>query len=510
MEYFELSTLGSLDESLCILENNPEGVGKSSYLSKGIKMGEHFPKNAEYHMDDENQGIKLCHLIGNLRSNLILSKDVVDILQKECSNEIEYLPFTLIDHKKKAASSDYFIVNPIGTFDCLNEEASKIRYNRNGGPMKPRKFVIDPDIMDQAPHLFRVKDFPSAYIIDSYLVRKIKLQKYSNIYFEKLKSVPGDKTNIELRKFAEKAKKLELAAFEGDIEQVKGMIASGMPVNKKTWEDADRAGAPYNTPLSAAVMGNHTEIIDFLLDAGAPVNEINCKSTTAFIEAAKKGNIETIKKLVAAGADIHQSGEKGNAILHLFKKNDDYYGESCDKDVLKYLLDCGVDPSDILSEYKNLHDDMKRNTHKLPIGKSYLDVLELLQIVSDNWGNGQSDIDALIQKSRTMIQKTIDKLTAKTNAVKKPTASKEKIEKVKTIVLDIFHGTFDVDWDEEKILNTYVMDAFEETSDGFYDYMGEVFNLDDYEDEDELEDVFEGTVSEIINKIAEVWDGIKK
>ncbi len=67
-----------------------------------------------------------------------------------------------------------------------------------------------------------------------------------------------------------------------------------------------------------------------------------------------------------------------------------------------------------------------------------------------------------------------------------------------------------MDWDDEKILNTNVFNEFEETSTlyGFYDYMTEVFNLD-HEDEDELiygtDD--EGTVSEIIHKIAEIWDG---
>ncbi len=511
MKYFELSTSGSFqDSSLCILENNPEGVGnKSYYLSDGIKMGENFPKDVEYHMDDENPGTRLCHLIGNMCDYLLLSKSIVDILQKECGNEIEYLPFTLIDHKKNLASSDYFIVNPIGTYDCLNEEESEIEYTRNGKPMEPEAFIIDPDKMDQAPHLFRVKDFSSTYIIDSYLIGKIKSQKYSNlnIIYTELESVPSDKEDIEKRKFAEKAKKLELAALEGNIEQVKAMTASGIPVNNKTWEDADRAGVPYNTPLSAAVMGGHRDIIDFLLDEGAPVNEINCKSTTAFIEAVKKGNLETIKKLVDAGADVHQAGKSGNAIIHLFKKNRDAYGESCDYDILKYLLDCGVDPSGILSEYKYHHDNIKLNNDDIPIRKPYLDILNLLQILADNWENGRGKIETLITKCNIVIQKIKDKKAA---PPKKPTASKEKIEKVKTIVLDIFHGTFDVDWDEDEILNTCVMDAFEETSDGFYDYTREVFDLDDYDDKDELRDIFEGTVSEIIHKIAEVWDGQKK
>ncbi len=80
-----------------------------------------------------------------------------------------------------------------------------------------------------------------------------------------------------------------------------------------------------------------------------------------------------------------------------------------------------------------------------------------------------------------------------------------KMEEVKTAVLRIFDASFDTDWDEEKILKTNVFDEFkgteeEPTTVGFYDFLTEVFNLDDQ---------VEGTISEIIKKIAEKWDGEK-
>ncbi len=511
MTFFIISTKGDLDDrSLCILENRPEGAGGNYYyLKKGIRLGEKFPHKSNYYMDDGHPGIRLCSFISNLCSLLIFSSEVVNAIKQVCDNDIEYLPFTLINHEKSIASEDYFIVNPIGTFDCLNEKASNIKYTSTGHPIEPRTYILDPAKMKGAPHLFRIKDFPYAYVMDITLAQKIKAQKLSqlpNLIVYELDQLPSEKADIEKREFAKKAKKLEIAALEGKIEEVKNMIASGMPVNEKTWEDADRAGVPYNTPLSAAVIGGHTDIINFVLDAGAPVNEVNCDSTTSFLEAAFKGNLEIMKKLASAGADVHQSGEKGNAILYLFKKNDDASGESSDIDVLKYLLDHGVDPSEVLSEYKYHADNIEGNNPKLPIRKPYLDVLELLQILADNWKKGSNRINAIIKKCEKVIQKIKDKNAAPPI---KPTASTEKIEKLKTIVLDIFHGSFDVDWDEEKILNTNVMDEFEEVSDGFYDYMREVLNLDDY-DEDELEAIFEGTVSEIMHKIAEVWGGQKK
>ncbi len=245
--------------------------------------------------------------------------------------------------------------------------------------------------------------------------------------------------------------------------------------------------------------------------------------STTFFEAIKKGNLEIIKKLIAAGADVHQTGEDGNAILSLFNKTFEGYGESSDKDVLKYLLDCGVDPKDILSEFKYLADDIKDNTHDMEIDPSFLNTVELLQILADNWGKGRKKIETIIEKSHKVIQKIKDKRAA---PPKKSIASEETINEFKATVLEVFHRSFvNLDWDEEKILNTNLADEdeLEGALDLFFDDLSRVFNLDDedYDDEeddddddddDEIElddDVLEGTISEIIHKLAEMWDGQK-
>ncbi len=82
MNYYKIETTGNLDDrSLCILANSPD-----FYLSGGSKVGDDFPKNAKYYMDDEHLGTKLCPFISNLHQLLILSSEIVDIIKQVCDN----------------------------------------------------------------------------------------------------------------------------------------------------------------------------------------------------------------------------------------------------------------------------------------------------------------------------------------------------------------------------------------------------------------------------------------
>ncbi len=46
-------------------------------------------------------------------------------------------------------------------------------------------------------------------------------------------------------------------------------------------------------------------------------------------------------------------------------------------------------------------------------------MLDLLQILADNWANGRGKIEALIQESQKMIQKVISQITAKKKLLQK-------------------------------------------------------------------------------------------
>jgi hypothetical protein len=101
---------------------------------------------------------------------------------------IESLPFTLFDHKKRVASRDYFIVNPLGTFDCLELQKSEIIWADEvpGAIIRVKKARLDPRKLEQAPDLFRIKEKPHAYVISGRVAAAIQQLQPTNFYVSQL------------------------------------------------------------------------------------------------------------------------------------------------------------------------------------------------------------------------------------------------------------------------------------------------------------------------------------
>jgi ankyrin repeat protein len=83
---------------------------------------------------------------------------------------------------------------------------------------------------------------------------------------------------------------LMLAASNGHIDVVEALIQAGANINLQ-----DNGG---RTALDLALKKNHTAIVDFLLKRVAAADK------ESLIKAAASGNIERVKVLIAAGADV--------------------------------------------------------------------------------------------------------------------------------------------------------------------------------------------------------------
>ena len=96
-------------------------------------------------------------------------------------------------------------------------------------------------------------------------------------------------------------KALYFAIQEGYLEIVKCLITAGSQINRT---DSDKYG---NTYLHLACIMDHTEIVKTLITAG--IRSINCENNegvTPLQAAIKNDNLELVKLLLAAGAQVNQ------------------------------------------------------------------------------------------------------------------------------------------------------------------------------------------------------------
>jgi len=190
MRFFNIDTLGNLDDrSLCILDAVPEGIGaKYSRLARGRTIAADFPANASIRMTPDRTGIKLASLIGNTNSFLIVHRDVKDVIAAEHQRRgdrwpIEYLPFTLVNHKGRPHSADYVLVNPIGVVDCADLAASQIELFEGDRDkvVSIERLVLDPEKLQDAPPLFRIRETPGQYTVDEALAAALQAKGFSNV-----------------------------------------------------------------------------------------------------------------------------------------------------------------------------------------------------------------------------------------------------------------------------------------------------------------------------------------
>lgn len=199
MRYFLVDTLGSLEErNLCILDKAPDGWGvKYSDLVFGRAVAAEVPSVSNIRMSDDRTGLKLATLIGNTKRFLILHRDAKEVLAQElaargASAVVEFIPLVVVNHKGRPHSDAYFLVNPVGSLDCLDLRRSVIRYFENTEKILGiDRMVLDPVKLQTAPPLFRIREAPNHYVIDEPLSQRFAERGFTNIVLTELPTAGG-------------------------------------------------------------------------------------------------------------------------------------------------------------------------------------------------------------------------------------------------------------------------------------------------------------------------------
>jgi ankyrin repeat protein len=96
---------------------------------------------------------------------------------------------------------------------------------------------------------------------------------------------------------------LQWAAFRGDVDEVKRLIAARA--------DVKQPNAYGVTPLALAAETGNTAILQLLLAAGADVESPNAEGQTALMSVARTGNVEAAKLLLRRGANVNAAERFG-------------------------------------------------------------------------------------------------------------------------------------------------------------------------------------------------------
>ncbi|MDI7216591.1 hypothetical protein QMN07_03530 [Leptospira santarosai] len=195
MKFFLVDTLGdSNDDSLVWIEDYVKGLEMDDWDTKtGVSVADTWPGDASIYLRKRSRKAgpgRLTDLLSTIKNNLFVSPLLRETIAKHCRGiRVEYLPFQLFDHNKRLRSSDYVIVNPIGTFDCLDLKASDILWDEDepNEALDVHKPVLSKKKLKDAPPLFRIQENPAMYVINQPLAIEIYNIDYSNFFWDELK-----------------------------------------------------------------------------------------------------------------------------------------------------------------------------------------------------------------------------------------------------------------------------------------------------------------------------------
>ena len=134
---------------------------------------------------------------------------------------------------------------------------------------------------------------------------------------------------------------LMIAARTGNADVVEALLARGAAVNASVHKNGHSA-------LMWAVAQGHHESVRLLVAQGADIDARTQTGFTPLLFAARSGDIESAEVLLAAGADVNRSGSDGTHALPLAILN-------LQDQFALYLLDQGADPNGSLHGVPALH-----------------------------------------------------------------------------------------------------------------------------------------------------------
>ena len=111
-------------EGFCVL-TGLKGFNQPWLLAKGVALANNWPSDATFSMSpDYPTDMKLSDQVfgGSYRVVSIRLKEALSSIDE--SSNIEFLPVSILNHKGRLASKDYFIMNPLDSIDCINQDES--------------------------------------------------------------------------------------------------------------------------------------------------------------------------------------------------------------------------------------------------------------------------------------------------------------------------------------------------------------------------------------------------
>jgi hypothetical protein len=180
------------EEGFCKI-NAPQGVEKVFQLNKGMSRAEGWPEDAYCEMSANYP--KDIQLNDNLYGTnyTVVSLRLRQEVEKAAVANVEFLPIKILNHKKRVASKDYFLMNPLTVCDCIDVKKSGVVWNAIAKDLISRcnSLVLRDDQVPADCKMFRPKFWTSLILVRTELADQLSAAGLVGLVLRKPASYKG-------------------------------------------------------------------------------------------------------------------------------------------------------------------------------------------------------------------------------------------------------------------------------------------------------------------------------
>lgn len=161
-------------------------VPYTSEMHAGESVAAKFPRDIKYQMSDLFPDDLLLSDNFECAGQIVVSLPLKERLAKELlGHHLEFLPVTILNHKGRIASTDYFIVHSQDMVDCINIAKSKVQWNPLDKAiiMACKGLVINDAAIPEGVRLFRPVHWGSMTMVDSRLAENLQSAGFTGLCF---------------------------------------------------------------------------------------------------------------------------------------------------------------------------------------------------------------------------------------------------------------------------------------------------------------------------------------
>ncbi|MFY2561075.1 imm11 family protein [Corallococcus terminator] len=163
--YFILSDTAEPEQ--CAIHDFLDAFERIDMPARGTRMGGAYPSGIRFQMTADVRGMQVTDVLQNALNYLMVTARLKALLEEHSGVDIEFLPFTLLNHKGRVASKECYIANVVGTVPCVDEARTEGRRSatKPGTYARITKLELDTQRIDPARKLFRIASQPTTLII---------------------------------------------------------------------------------------------------------------------------------------------------------------------------------------------------------------------------------------------------------------------------------------------------------------------------------------------------------